>query len=121
MEGLSLLRGTVRAVATHLVELGILESRGSGRARRLHLTARFYDLAEARDAYVRVKGADPLQQERMITDYVAAYGAITRSQAATLCQISPQQARGVLKKMVDDGAFRIVGERRGARYVKADG
>ena len=68
---------------------------------------------------MRVKGADPIQQERMIGDYVDAYGSITRAQAAALCQLSPTQARGVLKRMIDRHQLRLVGERRGAKYVRA--
>jgi len=119
-ESLSMLPATVRNTSTQLVELGILETRGVGRSRRLHLTPRFYDLAQDRTAYVRVKGADPIQQERMIGDYVDAYGSITRAQAASLCQLSPTQARGVLKRLVDRDELRLVGERRGARYVRAE-
>lgn len=118
-QALSMLPATVRNTSTQLVELGVLESRGVGRSRRLHLTPRFYDLAQDRTAYVRVKGADPIQQERMIGDYVDAYGAITRSQAAGLCQLSPTQARAVLKRMVEREELRLVGERRGAKYVRA--
>lgn len=117
-ESLSMLPATVRNTSTQLVELGILESRGVGRSRRLHLTPRFYDLAQDRTAYVRVKGADPIKQERMIGDYVDAYGSITRSQAAGLCQLSPMQARAVLKRMSDREELRLVGERRGAKYVR---
>lgn len=90
-EALTLIPTAVRNTATRLVELGILEARGHGRNRRYHVTARFYDLAQDRNAYVRVKGADPLQQERMILDYVLAYGSISRAQAAQLCQISPHR------------------------------
>lgn len=114
---LSLPAPTIRRITTSLVEAGIVESRGTGRSRRLHLTARFYDLAHDRNAYIRVKGADPLQQERMILDYVTAYGSITRSQAAALCQVTPPQARIILKRLVDRGALRLTGERRGARYL----
>ena len=116
-EGLSMIATTTRRVTTRLAELGILEARGNGRSRKFHLTARFYDLAQDRNAYVRVKGADPFQQERMILDYVNAYGSITRSQAAMLCQTSPQQARAMLKHLVDEDQLLLVGERRGARYV----
>ena len=117
-ESLSILPATVRNTSTQLIELGILETRGVGRSRRLHLTSRFYDLAQDRTAYVRVNGADPFQQERMIGDYVAAYGSITRAQAAALCQLSPSQARGVLKRLVERGELRLVGDRRGAKYVR---
>ena len=120
-EMLQMLPATLRSIATRLVELGIAEARGSGRSRRYHLTARFYDMAQDRNAYVRVKGADPFQQERMILDYVAAYGAVTRGQAAELCQTSPVQARAILKRLVDAGQLRLVGERRGAHYLSAGG
>ncbi len=113
---LSIIPSTARGLTTGLTELGILEARGQGRSRAFHLTARFYDLAQDRNAYVRVKGADPLQQERMILDYVQAYGSIARGQAARLCQISPSQARTLLKSLVVDGRLHLVGEKRGARY-----
>lgn len=119
-ETLHLIPATARSVLGRLVELGILEARGVGRSRQFHLTARFYDLAQDRNAYVRVKGADPLQQERMILDYVNAYGSINRSQAAQLCQTTPTQARSTLKRLVDDGKLTLRGERRGAHYVLSD-
>lgn len=117
---LNLIPATVRGILARLVEAGILEARGAGRSRKFHLTARFYDLAQDRSAYVRVKGADPLQQERMILDYVGAYGSITRGQAAELCQTTPQHARETLKRLVERGALAMQGERRGAHYVVAD-
>ncbi len=116
-ETLNLIPATAKSLLGRLVEAGILESRGVGRSRKFHLTARFYDLAQDRNAYVRVKGADPLQQERMVLDYVSAYGSINRSQAAQLCQTTPVQARAMLKRLVDDGRLTLQGERRGARYV----
>ncbi len=119
-ETLNLIPATAKSLLSRLVEAGILESRGVGRSRKFHLTARFYDLAQDRNAYVRVKGADPLQQERMVLDYVSAYGSINRSQAAQLCQTTPVQARATLKRLVDDGRLTLQGERRGARYVLTD-
>lgn len=116
-ERLNALPATARNTLAKLVEFGILEARGVGRSRRYHLTARFYDLAKDRNAYVRLIGADPMQQERMVLDYVRAYGSITRSQAAQLCQTSPTQGRSILKKLVEDNRLVIKGERRGARYV----
>lgn len=116
-EELALDSAVVRTTAGRLVEKGILEARGQGRSRQFHLTARFYDLAQDRSAYVRVKGADPLQQERMILDYVRAFGRITRSQAAEVCQVTPPQARTTLERLVEQGRLRLVGERRAAHYV----
>ncbi len=116
-EELALDPAAVRSTAGRLVEKGVLEARGQGKSRQFHLTARFYDLAQDRGAYVRVKGADPLQQERMILDYVQAFGRITRSQASEVCQVTPLQARATLKRLVDQGRLQLVGERRAAHYV----
>lgn len=116
-ETLGIIPATTRNILSRLVEMGILEARGVGRSRKYHLTARFYDLAQDRNAYVRIKGADPLQQERMVLDYVNAYGSITRSQAAQLCQTTPNQGRAILKRLVDERRLRLEGTRRGAHYV----
>ena len=116
-DALDLPPSRTRSTVAGLVERGVLETRGQGRSRQVHLTARFFDLAEDRSAYIRVKGADGLQQERMILDYVGAYGRITRAQAAELCQVTPSQARNLLKRLVQEGKLELVGERRGAHYV----
>lgn len=107
---------SVRATTTRLLERGVLEARGGGRNRRVHLTARFYDLAQDRSAYVRVRGMDPLQQEQMVLGYVRSYGSITRAQAADLCQVTPVEARRLLKGLTDRAVLSLVGERRTSRY-----
>jgi len=109
--------GPVRGAVTRLVEAGLLEAHGSGRTRRFHLTAGFYAFAEDRNAYARVRAADPIQQAQLVLNYVEAYGSITRSQAAELCLLTPQQARRLLKRMTETGALDLVGERRLAHYV----
>lgn len=106
-----------RTSLARLTELGLVEQRGHGRGRRVHLTAAFYRSAQASE-YVRMKDTDPLQQEQMILAYVDQFGRITRSKAAELCRLSPQQARNVLKRLVDQGQLSLRGERRGAHYVK---
>lgn len=108
---------TVRSQVTRLVEMGVLEARGNGRNRRYHLTAAFHRLAES-SAYVRLQDTDPIQQDQMVLSYVDRYGLITRRKAAELCRLSPQQARGVLKRLVDADALELRGERRAAHYVR---
>lgn len=110
----------VRTTASRLLELGLLEVRGGGRNRRYHLTAAFYRVAEDRNAYVRVRAADPIQQDQMVLSYVDAYGTITRGQVATLCMLGPDQARAVLKRLTASGKLVMRGERRGAHYVPPD-
>lgn len=117
---LSLTPSLVRSVATSLIEAGVLESRGNGRARRFHLAPPFYVLSEDKAAYVRVRPVAPLQQEQMVLDYVAAYGSISRAQAAELCHVSPYAARSLLKRLTEDNKLELRGQRRGAHYVLPD-
>jgi ATP-dependent DNA helicase RecG len=107
----------VRTTASRLLELGLVEVRGAGRNRRYHLTAAFYRVAEDRNAYVRVRSADPIQQEQMVLSYVTAYGTITRDQVAALYMLSPEQARAVLKRLTAEEKLVMRGARRGAHYV----
>ncbi len=120
-ESLRISPTAIRTATARLVEAGILEARGSGRNRRFHPTARFYDLAQDRNAYVRIKAMDPLQQEHMVMEYVRTYGTITRSQVANLCQLDSAEARRLLKRMTDKSALELVGTRRTAFYRLPDG
>ena len=107
----------VRNATTSLIEAGVLESRGNGRARRFHLAPTFYALSEDKAAYVRVRPVAPLQQEQMVLEYVGAYGSISRAQAADLCHVSPTAARSLLKRLTSEGKLELRGQRRGAHYV----
>lgn len=107
----------VRAGLARLTEAGLVEPRGHGRSRRYHLTAAFYRTSEA-SAYVRLLDTDPIQQDQMVLSYVDRWGSITRAKAAELCRLSPTQARGVLKRLVERGELELRGERRGAHYVR---
>lgn len=111
--------GETRALLNQMVDRGLLEARGEARGRTYHLSAAAYRALGEEAAYVRVHGFEPLQQEQMIASYVDAHGRITRGQAAELCQISPRQAREVLRRLVQRGALRLVGSRRNAYYERA--
>lgn len=109
--------GETRAGLSRMIEAGLVELRGSGRGRLYHLSAGVYKALDNPPAYVRVRGTDSIQQERMITQYVESFGSISRAQAAELCMITPDQASRVLRRMAADGALVLIGARKGARYV----
>lgn len=109
----------LRGELARLTEMGLVEPRGNGRGRRFHLTAAFYRSAHASE-YVRMQDTDPIQQDQMVLAYVDRWGTITRSKAAELCRLSPQQARLVLRRLVDTGELELRGERRGSHYVRPD-
>lgn len=110
-----------RAAMARMVQSGLVEARGSGRSRRYHLTAAVYRALDASSAYVRVRTFDSLQQEQMVLSFVDAHGAITRADAAQLCQLTGTQATALLRRLVDRGDLQMLGERRGAHYVRVGG
>jgi ATP-dependent DNA helicase RecG len=114
--GLNESEAHVRAQVTRLVEQGVVEARGAGRNRRNHLTAAFYRVAQSSE-YVRLQDTDPIQQDRMVLAYVEQYGTITRRKVAELCRLGTDQARVVLRRLVDSGRLELRGERRAAHYV----
>ena len=109
----------VRGRLARMVELGLVDVRGTGRRKSYHLSAMFYRLGRSTE-YVRLQDTDPIQQERMVLAYVEQYGRITRGKTAELCRLADPQARALLRRMVADSKLVLRGERRGAHYVLPD-
>lgn len=110
---------TLRAVLAGLVEVGLLEVRGTGRARRFHLASAYFRATGSAAAYVRVRGTELIQQEQMVTEYLRAFGSVTRAKTAELCLIPPAQATQLLKRLVGSGVLELRGDRRTSHYVLA--
>lgn len=110
-------QASARAALNALVEHGLLESRGERRGRTYRMSAAVYRQLGEPAQYVRTKGFDEIQQREMVRTFVEQHGSITRRQASELCQVAPLQAGRLLRKLRDEGELRMVGERRGARYV----
>ena len=89
---------------------------GHGRGSTYHLAAALYRELGESAAYVRTRGFDRIQQEQMVLTYVGEHGSITRSDAAELCRLSPDQASRMLRPMVRNGSLEMTGSRRTARY-----
>ncbi|MCP9621056.1 AAA family ATPase [Nocardia otitidiscaviarum] len=109
--------GETRAGLTRMIEDGLVELRGGGRGRMYHLSAAVYRALDNPPAYIRVRGADSIQQEGMVLQYVESFGAITRAQAAELCMITPSQAGNLLRRMSRAGKLVLQGQRKAARYI----
>ncbi len=108
----------LRATLEKLVEIGLLESHGTGRGRTYTLSAQLYQSAGQQAEYIRQAGFSPIQHEQMVLNYIDKHGAIQRSGVADLCRISPPQATRLLKRLVESQAIRSVGVGRATRYEK---
>ena len=107
-----------RNVLARMAERGWIEARGEGKGRSWHLSAAVCRVLDAPAGYVRVHGFEPLQQEQMVLQYVDAHGQITRTEAAGLCSLTPDQASRLLRRLAKEGKLKLRGERRGSEYVR---
>ncbi len=108
-----------RSSLQRLVEAGLVEARGERKGRAYHLSAATYRRLGDKAGYVRQRGFEPLQREQMVLQYVEKHNRITRREAAELCQISSDQAKRVLARLVERGELEAHGERKGRFYVAA--
>ena len=106
-----------KGVLGHLIEAGLVESRGGRKDRRYLLSTQTYRRLGEDAANSRQHGFEPLPQEQMILQYVNKQGRITRRETAELCQIGSDQAKRLLKKLVATGKLVQHGEKKGTWYA----
>lgn len=114
-------RAHVRATLEALVEAGLVESHGTGRARTYTLAARVYRTQNQRAEYTRQVAFDGLQQEQMVLNFVGQHGSIVRSDVMDLCHLSKDQAGRLLARLVAQDRLVPEGEKRGRRYLLPEG
>lgn len=100
-----------------LVELGIVEGVGNGKARRYMLSSKVYALSGNETAYTRQRGLSNIHEIEMIKSHIEKFGQITRAQAADLCKCDYNHAYYLLRKMTEKGSIQAVGKGRNAKYI----
>lgn len=101
-----------------LVELGMVEGVGNGKARRYMFSSKVYALSGSETAYTRQKGMTVIQEKGMIESHVEKFSQITRAEASDLCKCDKNHAYYLLRKLVEEGSLVTVGSGRNVRYVK---
>ncbi|WP_336274625.1 ATP-binding protein [Vreelandella indica] len=107
-----------RGTLEKLVEAGMVEAHGTGKGRTYTLSAKVYQGAGQKAAYVRQAGFDPIQQEQMVLSFIETHGSIKRADVIELCHISPDQAYKLLARLKKQGQVKQTGERKGAIYER---
>ena len=105
-----------RRYLSRLVEHGLVESRGRGRGASYQLSSATYRRLGLEQQYVRQRGFEPLQQDQLVLQYVAAHCRIARRDAAELCKVHPKQASRILARLTRRGELVMHGKKRGAWY-----
>lgn len=101
-----------------LTEAGLVEAHGATRARSYTLSASLYRAAGNAVAYTRQAGFTPLQNAQLVLNFVHQHGQIRRAEAMELCRLSEDQARILLKQLVENGSLVMHGQRRWAYYTE---
>jgi ATP-dependent DNA helicase RecG len=109
---------STRTALEKLVEAGMVEAHGTGRGRTYTLSAKIYQDAGQKAAYIRQAGFDSIQQEQMVLAFIDKHGAIKRSETAELCHLSLPQAYHLLKGLESTGKIKQIGKMRHAVYKR---
>lgn len=107
-----------------LVEVGILERVGRGRATRYLLSRRFHAALGDRGGYTRRRGLDREASKELLYRHLRDH-AEAGSPMAELQEVLPGQSRAQIKRLLDElrreGRARLEGVRRWARWYPGKG
>ena len=103
-----------------LVELGMLEGVGNGKARRYMLSSKVYALSGDEAGYTRQKGMAVIQERGMINSHIDTFGQITKKGVMDLCKCDQDHAYYLLRKMVDNGELDALGTGKSTYYIRKE-
>lgn len=105
-----------QGVCAHLVEVGLVEQRGKQPGYTYSLSPSTCHRLEKEATSVQPGLTQP-QQEQLVLQSVEKHGSISRTQAATLCQLSKPQAYRLLQRLVRQGLLEATKQKgRNVRY-----
>lgn len=107
-------QGRLHRVLGELVERGLIESHGTGRATTYLLSARVYRETGHALGYVRQKGIDDVRHPELVMELARVQGSLMRSDVAELLRVSPSKAGSIIKEMTASEScdLRGMGEER---------
>lgn len=105
-----------RSNVEQLLERGLVEAKGNGKARFYILSAKVYKSQDNALGYVRQTGIDRLKYEELIIKLIEQQGFVTRENVCELFNIPPSQAYRQLKDLASENKIVLVGKGRSARY-----
>jgi ATP-dependent DNA helicase RecG len=111
-----------KARAHRLAEMDVIERVGRGRGVRYLLSRRFYRFVGKPGVYTRKRGLDRETNKALLLQHLRHEPA-KGSPLSELQQVLPALSRDQLKRLLDElhreGRVRLVGERRGAKWLAA--
>ncbi len=110
-----------RSLVEELVEMGLLEAKGSKKGRVYHLSAWVFKQLGRPTAYVHRRGIEGVRQEELVMQMAYKYRKVTRGDVLQLFpNLTGRQASHLLQKLVQSGRLRPKGSKRGRYYEPAE-
>lgn len=106
----------VKANIEKLLESGLVEAAGNGKARAYILSAKVYREQDNSVGYVRQTGIDKLKYDELVMKLAEQQGYVTRDNVSELLNVSNSQAYRVLKRLADKKKLILEGKGRNSRY-----
>ena len=91
-----------------LVELGVVEGVGNGRARRYMLSSKMYALSGNEAGHTRQHGMTTLQEKDIILRHLESFSRISRADVVELCRCDSNHAYYLLKLLLQDGKIKKI-------------
>ncbi len=110
-------RSAAKQTLEALVESGLANAQGKTKGRSYTLAAQVYATMGKQAEYTRQAGFDAIQQVQMVLSFVQQHKELRRPDVVALCHLTEDQATRLLRRMVEDGQLKPLGERRWRRYV----
>lgn len=107
----------VKVAVESLVEMGLVEAKGTGRGRYHMLSSRVYKKSDNVMGYVRQTDIDKLRYEELIIKLAKEQGYVTRGNVAELLNVSLPQAYRIIIKLRDKGLLELQGGGKYAKYI----
>ena len=108
----------VKVAVESLVEMGLVEAKGTGRGRYYMLSSRVYKKSDNVMGYVRQTDIDKLRYEELIIKLAKEQGYVTRGNVAELLNVSLPQAYRIIIKLRDKGLLKLQGSGKYAKYIR---
>ena len=106
-----------KANVEKLIESGLVEALGMGKAREYILSAKVYRRIENAVGYVRQSGIDSVKYPELIIKLAQNQnGYVTREDVVKLLNLSETQAYRTLATLKEQGVLVLEGTGRGAKY-----
>jgi len=117
-EQLNITDAVTRSTIETLVEVGLVEARGSSTARTYILSGKVYEAIGKEIDFVRQSDIDKVRYPELIMKLARQKGGIIANRdVMELLHLTRKQAYRQLRSLVNSGDLKLVGEGSGAHYV----